>query len=342
MSTGLQDAFSEAAKRAQREFETHNAVDVIAPAARRVSRHRAMVRVGAGLASLAVVGGVIWGAGAIAQARVTTIDPAVPTLGTSDVPGLPSNDPVTGDNPDTTVPTNAWNSLDLAARALPRPQGSLNKHATAGMICYQSSGSQQASVSGDGTTADTLPSLEIDNCNATWFDRGPTTSLRNWGISSSSLNNSLTYNFVIHNDSDKPIVIDKDSVFLWIEAQPDATAESVANYSSTLVGMSMRDSVGDVSALLQSSTVPTTIAVDGSYSSSITATTGSADGDPLGSLLASGQAYRVTVWARVHEDSPRGEASYLIQLGSNNDVSCEFACEAVTSPDSASNGARGE
>ena len=337
MSTGLQDAFSEAAQRAQREFETHNAMDVIAPAARRVSRHRAVVKVGAGLASVAVFGGVVWGASALAEARITTIDPAVPTVGASGVPVLPTIDPVTGDNPDTTSPTNAWNSLDLAARALPRPQGSVNTHATAGMICYKS-----PSAPSDGSTTDSLPSLEIDDCNATWFDRGPTTSLRNWSVSTSSLNKSLTYNFVIHNDSDKPIVIDKDSVFLWIEAQPDATADTMATYSSTLVGTSMRDSLGDVTALLQASTVPTTIAVDGSYSSSITATTGSADGDPLGSLLASGQAYRVTVWARVHEDSPSGEASYLIQLGSNNDISCEFACEAVVNPDSASNGARGE
>ncbi len=94
--------------------------------------------------------------------------------------------------------------------------------------------------------------------------------------------------------------------------------------------------VGQCQRILQSATTPTTIAVDGSYASSITATTGSADGDLLGSLLASGESYRVTVWARVHEQSPSGDASYLIQLGSNNDVACAFACKAVMSPVTAS------
>ena len=127
MSTELQDAFARASEVAKAEFVTRDPAEIIAPTTRRVSRHRAAVRAGAGLASVAVLGGVLWGAKAVSDARSAAVDPAVQGVTTSGV----AVDP----NPDVTVPNNAWTTLDLAVRANPRKQGEARDDGTAGMIC---------------------------------------------------------------------------------------------------------------------------------------------------------------------------------------------------------------
>ena len=313
MSTELQDAFTRASEVAKAEFVTRDPAEIIVPTTRRVSRHRAGVRVGAGLASVAVLGGVLWGAKAVSDARVDAVDPALQGVTTSGV----AVDP----NPDVAVPSSAWTTLDLAVRAHPRKQGEVRDDGTAGMICnhYTPTDDPRVHAAADVTAAITY--MGIEDCRGTWFHKGPTTSLTNWSVSASKLDHSLTYNFSVRNESDQAIAIDEASVFMWVETLPTQTGDAMTIYNDTLVGKSMWTSMGDVSALLQSDAEPTYIAVGGTYASSITATTGTAESDRLATLLAGGEPFRVSLWAVVHEPSPSGDATYLIQLGSNNDAS---------------------
>lgn len=323
MSTELQDAFARASQVAKAEFETRNAVEVIEPAARRVTRYRVAIRLGAGLASVAVVGAVLWGADTFADSRISTINPAVPT---ADGAGL-GIDP----NPDIAPPNDSWTGLDLALRTKARTLGGISGDATAGMICHHEQPSDDPRIGAGGEDLTTSQRISLENCSAVWFVDGPRTDLTNWSVSASEADHSLTYSFSVHNGSAQPIAIDADSVFMWVETSPTVPSDTAAQYESTLVGGSMWDLNGDVTALLNSSTVPAIIGAGGDYSSAIKATTGSADGDPLAAVLASGQPYRVSLWARVHDASPNGDTTYLIELGSDNDTAWSLAGSGLAS-----------
>jgi len=323
MSTELQDAFTLAAEVAHAEFATRDAADIIVPATRRVSRHRAAVRVGAGLASVAVLGGVIWGAAQVSGAGQVNVDPAAPT---DDAMGG-SADP----NPGSTVPNNAWTTLDLAVRAHPRKQGDNHSDITNGMICNHATAADDPRIGKGGDGASATGRTVLGDCRAVGYFNGPTTTLTHWSVSASKLDHSLTYTFSIDNESPQPIAIDAGSVFMWIETDPNSPSDTAAQYSSTMVGTSMWGTSGDVTALLTSDTEPLVIAAGGDFSSSITATTGSAEGDPLAAVLASGEPYRVSLWARVHEASPSGDATYLIALGRDNNESWLLSGEGKVS-----------
>jgi hypothetical protein len=312
MSTELQDALARASQVAKAEFETRNAVDVIHPAARRVARQRAGLRLGAGLATVAVIGGVLWTADTIANSRATGIDPAGPGVATV----------APDDNPDVVTDSGAWSTLDLAVRALPRQQGSVSVDGTAGAICHHAVPQDDPRIAAKGDDLTVSHHTVFEDCRATWFLHGPATTLSDWHVTQVATNTSptLMYSFSIHNDSPQPIMFDEDSLFMWIETDPDGSSNTMTTYDHTVLAGSMWDAMGNLNALLTSETDPVTIPVDGTYTRSLTATTGSADGDALATMLSTDSPYRLTLWARVHENNPSGDATYLIQLGADNDA----------------------
>ncbi len=312
MSTELHDALTRASQVAKAEFETRNAVEVIHPAARRVARQRAGLRLGAGLATVAVVGGVLWTAETIADARVDTITPAAPSVSSAGVDKFP----------DVVTDGSAWSTLDLAVRALPRQQGSVSVDGTAGMICHHAVPQDDPRVAAMSDDPALSHRAVLEDCRATWFVHGPVTTITDWHVTSAHANTSpnLTYTFSIRNDSEQPIAFDSDSLFMWIETDPEGTSDAVSPYAHAVVSGSMWDAMGNVNALLSSDAQPDTIPVGGTYSRSITATSGSASGNALAALLSEDSPYRLTLWARVHEDHAAGDATYLIQLGANNDA----------------------
>lgn len=302
MSTALSDALSAVAATAEADFDHSNPDAVIGRATRTVRRYRAALATGATLGSATLVAGVLWGA---------------ESLGTRTPETEPSSEAPSGVQDPGETP---WSTLALAAVTEPRKYGERRIDSAAGMICRHEKPADDPRVAIEDQTDPLGPAITtIANCVPVWFKNGPITSDRNATASitlaSAEEPAAVTSGAVIGNLSDKPIMIDGDSVFMWIETDPESPgAPPPVAYSHTLIGASMWSDAGDTTALLGSTALPTRI-VPGQYLvASAIATEMEGDG-PLADLIESGANFTVTFWARIHEEGPTGGSTYLLRLG---------------------------
>ncbi|MGC4175085.1 hypothetical protein [Demequina sp.] len=302
MSQQLKDALSQAEHAGRVEFATRDADDVIVPATRRVRRQRAMVATGSALGVAVIAGGIVWGAEAYGPAGPGTVDPA----GSANPSGTAN----------TEVPEVPWSTLQLAAIAEPRKQGELREDSVAGMICNHDSPTDDPRVYVREAHNDTIShALFFTDCAPVWFKHGPATTDSEAFVSmGDSL--ELASQATIHNVSANSIAIDRDSIFMWVESAPAKASDGSADtYAGAVIGTSMWDTSGYVTALLDSSTA-TTVIEPGEALVAAEAAAGVPGGSAaLSNLLKNGQPFTVTFWARVHEENPSGDATYLIQLG---------------------------
>ena len=250
MSTALVDALTAAAESAGADFERDDPDAVIRPAARVIRRYRAGFATAATLGSAAVIAGVAWGA----ESFGTPLPEAAQS---------PGNTPTALD----ASANNPWSTADLAAVTQPRKFGERRIDSAPGMICRHEDPQDDPRVANRAQTEPLGP--EITNCVPVWFKNGPITSDRNAtaGITLASADEpaALSTSAVIGNLSDKPIAIDGDSVFMWIETKPDAPgAPPPVAYANTLIGTSMWSYAADNSALLGSTELAASI-VPGQY-----------------------------------------------------------------------------
>lgn len=313
MTTELQEALDRASREAGQAFAARDAVEVIEPAARRVRRHRARLTGFATLGSVAVMTGMLWGAEALSPL------PA---------PLEPASTPVST----VVAEDNSWATLELAAQTGPRRHGEVRKNSVAGMICNHESPTDDPRVSVARVNDPTVShATAFEDCAPVWFKRGPSTGDMRSNISiTQSPEARLSLEFSVVNTSDQPIEIDTESVFMWVETAPAEMGDGpLATYSRTLVGPSMWLDQSTVHALLDSGDDSTVVKPGERFSGLIVANELAGEG-PLSDAASYRTPLKISVWARIHEESPSGDASYLVQLG---ETLTHYITEQVTLSD---------
>lgn len=306
MTTEMHDALAKAAADARADFEARDVSEVIAPASRRVRRSRATLAVAGAFGIVAVAGGLMWGVDALSTHRSGIVDPATPSEGPPDAIERLGEVP--------------WSTLSLAAVTEPRTMGDKRIDSVAGMICHHEEPTDDPRVYVarlDDPNSETASVFE--DCEPVWFKDGPFTQDTDTSVTTDAQTGTVTSSALIHNQSARPIAIDSESVFIWVETDPlTASNNTDVAYSGTVVGKSMWDTRGSNQAFLQSGANPVVIAPGETYDASTRASDGIGYPGPLAQALAGADGYTVTYWARIHEDNPSGDATYLIQLGSEH------------------------
>jgi len=302
MTHDLHEALTQAANVGRASFEETDAATVIAPTARRVRRHRAAVTAFAAMGSVVMLAGVLWASDAVRWHGTDTLVPAV-----SAEPSFGADSPL-GDTP--------WSTLALAAVASPRTMGEQRADSAAGMICHHDKPTDDPRVAVTQHSDVTANAVSYEDCTAVWFKKGPLTTDSNAGAAAADGDTAFGAQSLIRNVSDRPLSIDRAAIFMWIETDPGTLNDSaIATYSRAVIGKSMWPVAGHNNALLESADAP--IVIDpGTYYNATGVVRGLGDDGMLPELISSGAAYTVTFWARIHEESANGDATYLVQLGS--------------------------
>ena len=303
MTSDLSQVLAEAATAGRARFETRDAEAVIAPATRRVRHHRAAVTSFAALGSVVLLAGVLWTADAVRWSATDTLTPA-----TSSEPSFGADSPL-GDTP--------WSTLALAAVASPRALGEQRADSAAGMICHHENPTDDPRVDVAQHSDVTIShASNYEDCTAVWFKNGPLTTDSNTGASTNDTEATLGVQSLIRNVSDRPLFIDRAAIFMWIETNPGEISSSTDEvFSTAILGDSMWSAAGTNEALLDSSSAAIVIDPGTYFNATATAIEGAAGNGALKALIRSGDQYTVTFWARIHEDNPLGDATYLVQLG---------------------------
>jgi len=302
MSTELHNALAEAAEAGRAEFDLRDAATVIAPANRRVRRQRAGIAAFGTLGVVVVAGGFLWGMDTLGSLSAQNLDPAQQSEPPLDAPGQLAEVP--------------WSTLALAAVTEPRAMGEMRVDSVAGMICHHASPQDDPRVARESDTNPAMQYTSIEDCTPVWFKNGPLTSDANGSSSMSNQPASLSSQTVVTNGSDRPLAIDTDSVFMWVETSPEAPTDTgLATYSGMIIGQSMWGMDGSNTALLDSAQETMVMAPGGSFVAHASATAMGGGGDALADLVTNGGTYTISFWARIHEANPKGDATYLIQLG---------------------------
>jgi hypothetical protein len=268
-----------------------------------VRRHRTAVATGSLLGAVVLVGGVLWGADAFGTAPAPLdLSPASSSDSSGDI-GVLAETP--------------WSTLALAAGTESRAPGEKRADSVAGMICHHAAPEDDPRVAIQSADPTTSHMTVFEDCEAVWFKDGPFTSDTDASSSTEDFTGTLSAQAVIRNDSGRPLSIDRDAVFMWVETEPDTlSGASDSTYTHTVVGASMWDASGKNNALLDSADEATVIPPGGHFDEMMLASEGIGTTGQLASIIASGEPYTVTFWARIHEADPTGDATYLIQLGS--------------------------
>jgi len=302
MTTDLHESLAQAASEGRAHFETTEVDPVIGAAARRVRTHRATVSAVSVVGALALVSGVMWGVDVFSANSTVGVDPAgsvTPTAAAGDADGA-----------------EPWTINDLLSLARPRAKGDQDAYSTTGMVCSHDEATDDPRVAyADDPTAPHAKTVE--DCKSVWFKASAAylTPVRAYVASGTSDGAAqLTYSYTLRNDTAWALALDTDSVFIWFETDPDADSGSISAYSNALVGETMWAGAGTVTALLDSSVESQVIEPGDSWSGSMTLR-GDATDDRLYKILTGSDSYRITLWGRVHEDSPSGSRSLLVQLG---------------------------
>ena len=303
MSQQLRDALAQAADAGRAEFAARDAAEVISPATARVRRQRAALGTAGALGVAVLVGGIAWAVGGEGIPGVQAVTPAGTAQATVQAT-LP---------PD----TNPWSTLQLAAVAQPREVGEKRADSAAGMICHHSEPTDDPRVKVREAHSDVMThAVAFTDCTPVWFKEGPLTSDSDMHATLQANDNTLSVWGTVRNDSANPLEIDHDSIFAWVETNPNTIGvATVSTYAHMVVGSSMWGTSGHTDALLSSTDDTSTIEPGASLDISAIASDGFAGEGPIANLIESGSAYSVTFWARIHEDNPSGDATYLIQLG---------------------------
>jgi len=303
MSTELHNALAEAAEAGGAEFSLRNVDAVILPATQRVRRQRASIAAAGTMGVVLLAGGLVWGMDSLTTLNAQNLDPA-----------QQSEPPITPPGQVAEVP---WSTLALAAVTEPRVIGDKRVDSAAGMICHHASPQDDPRVALESDTDPAVSSYtSIADCAPVWFKNGPLTSDTNGGWSMSSLPASLSAQTVVTNGSDRPLAIDTGSVFMWVETAPGSpTDKGLSTFSGMIIGPSMWGTDGSNTALLDSATETTVMAPGGSFVAKARATAMGGAGDALSDIIANDGTYTISFWARIHEANPKGDATYLIQLG---------------------------
>jgi hypothetical protein len=305
MNADLREALGAASDAARADFETRDASHVIAPASKRVRRQRAAAMAAGTAGAVVLLGGVLWGAQTLGMTGFRTLDPANPgePTGQPDVTGVLSEVP--------------WSTLSLAAVTEPRAQGEKRADSVAGMICHHDEPGDDPRVALREMDGDTTSNVTVvEDCTPVWFENGPFTSVRDLSISTTDMPSwTLSSHALVRNLSGRPLAIDADSVYMTIETSPgEPSATVTAVYSHTVVGGSTWDESDRTVAILRSDDEATIIEDNAFLPVATLASDGSAE-STLAALIKSGDRYTVTFWARIHEEKPNGDASYVIRLG---------------------------
>lgn len=301
MTADLRDSLAQAASAGRTRFDSVDVDAVIAPATRRVRRHRAAVSAVSAIGAVALVGGVMWGVDAVTTRDALGIDPA----------GQATPTPA----PDVAHSAEPWTITDLLAVAEPRAKGEERAYSTAAMICNHDNPEDDPRVAYSNDPA-VSHAMTIEDCNPVWLQGSaayltPVTSFVTTSASGDTA--TLTYRYELRNDSSWALALDTDSVFMWVEMDPEGEDQDLSVYSHTIIGGTMWDGAGSVTALLDSSQQSRTIQPGYTWSGTLSVTVDS--DDALYPLLTAGGAYQVSLWGRVHEDTPMGKRSVVVQLG---------------------------
>jgi len=302
MTTDVRESLAEVATSARADFEHSDPADLTVPVMRYVRRYRATRFAASALGVVLVVSGALLGADALTSVRESAIEPDEPVA-----------TPVGMSEDEATTP---WSTLALAAVTEPRAYGEKRIDSAAGMICHHSDPADDPRVAIENQSDPLGSELVVTaQCAPVWFKNGPITSDRNATSAITQTPASVSSATVIGNLSDRPLAIDGESIFMWIELAPgDFAADAPTAYPHALVGGSMWDEQGNISALLGSDSHPTRI-IPGQYLVASGLATELDGRGPLDDLVASGANFTVTFWARIHEDSPHNGSSYLVRLG---------------------------
>jgi hypothetical protein len=299
MSTELHESLAAAAKAGSASFELRDASEIIVPATRRVRRQKTTLAASATVGLLALAFGVVWTAQTIGT--TSTMDPAG-TSTASDVPAEKS----------------AWSTLQFASAAVPRKIGDANRtNDVRGMLCHHDTPNDDPRVAmAQHPDLTVSHSMVIEDCAPVWFAPGPSTT---GVIQSFSVDDGRTISarVTFRNTSAQPLAIDADSVVMWIETAPDTVStETISSYANAMVGDSMWESNTSNVIVLDSRNSVQVIQPGDDFAVATTVSDLPGDESTLGSIVASGEPYTVSFWARVHEDEPSGRSTYLVQLGS--------------------------
>lgn len=302
MTTDLHESLAQAASTGRAHFETAEVDPVIDAAARRVRSHRATVNAVSAVGALALVSGVMWGVDVFSANSAVGVDPAGSVTPTSGI--------------DTADGAEPWTINDLLSLARPRAKGDQDAYSTTGLVCNHDAATDDPRV-GNLDDPTVSHAMTVEDCKPVWFKASaayltPVTAYVSSGTADGAA--QLTYSYKLRNDTSWALALDTDSVFMWFETDPGADSGSISAYSNALVGETMWAGAGTVLALLDSSSESQVIEPGDSWSGSITLR-GDATDDQLYKILTGSDSYRITLWGRVHEDSPSGQRSVLIQLG---------------------------
>ena len=305
MSQQLRDALAQAADAGRAQFDARDAAEVVSPAAARVRRQRAMMSTAGVLSVAVVVGGVAWAFGTSGLPGPNTGEPVGPA-GVTQSPYVPTSEPH----------VNSWSTLQLAAVAEPRKPDEKRADSAAGVICHHNRPVDDPRVYLSESKDVTMSHARFFvDCTPVWFKKGPLTSTLSAG-SSIADGSVLDAHAVVRNDSPNAITLDLESVVMWVETAPGtASAGADETYTGAVVGPTMWDSNGYVQMLLDSGTTMKTLEPGDTFTAHATASAIQGANSLLEQIISTGAPYTVTFWARIHEESPHGDATYLIQLG---------------------------
>jgi len=214
-------------------------------------------------------------------------------------------------------PVDVWTPQDLEAIAEPRAQGETRNDATAGMVCEFADPETDPRMLAEQGKNDVVRATEAwVGCDPVWFVGGPVTSTVNAQATITGTGVRIASKF--RHDDDRPLSIDYQSAFAWLETNPSVASEHPHVYSQTAI---------DTSMWTQDGKVMVELGPDTSYTTTVNGTTDeisisevSEDGT-LQTALATPGEYTLSFWGRIHDDNPAWKKTYMIQLGESTTFS---------------------